>query len=166
MPELMQKESVSEFRIRELMVRWEIWRDSRRREMLAELGYGPTMIGKCLSDMPSTVCTLCRGRDENCALCDGVGKIMMDPNGKICPAFIRSTHRSPDDETSERVDRIMCELRANPKTLGYYLILLQEYTRSGNQQIKADRIHLTFGNYRTKLHRAHRHIQEGLIAYI
>lgn len=157
-----ETETVNEIRIRELMTRWQVWRDERRRETLAGLGYGKTMIGKCLDDMPTTKCNLCRGRNENCERCSGTGIVQMDPTGKICPAFIASTHCTPDDEMSERIDRIMCALRAKQKTLGYYLILLQEYTRVGTQKIKSERIRLSWGAYKTKLSRAHRCVYDSI----
>lgn len=159
----LEQEATNEVRIRELMIRWETWRDARRRETLAQLGYGDTFLKQCLDDMPSRVCPGCRGKNPDCVLCEGSGKIDLDPkSGKINPAFIHTTHRSPDDETSEKIDRIMCRLKNRQKTFGYYLILLQEYTRIGTQKIKAERVNLSYGAYKTKLSRAHKHIEDGL----
>lgn len=149
-------------KIQESMQRWADWRDEQRKEILAQLGYGETMIGKCLDDMPTTVCNLCRGKDDDCQRCNGTGKIIMSPTGTICPAFIPSTHRASDDETSQKIDRIMCELRRNGKTLGYYLVLLQEYTRIGRREDKAGRMHLTTSAYKMRLSRAHEKIRDGL----
>lgn len=159
----MKDEVKDEVKIRELMERWQVWRDERRKETLAQLGYGETFLKKCLDDMPGTICPACRGKNQECPLCDGSGRIDLDPEvGLVNPAFIRATSRSVEDDTSLKIDRIMCELRRNPKTLGYYLILLQEYTRIGTQQIKADRIHISWGAYKTKLSRAHRAVEERL----
>lgn len=158
-----KEEAKDEPRIRDLMVQWQNWRDERRKETLAQLGYGETFLKKCLDDMPGTVCPLCRGKNHECHICDGSGRIDLDPEvGLMNPAFIRATSMSKEDDTSTKIDRIMCELRRNQKTLGYYLILLQEYTRIGTQQIKAGRINISWGAYKTKLSRAHRAVEERL----
>lgn len=159
-----EKEQVNDVRIRDLMQRWEIWRDARRKETLAKLGYGESFLKKCLDGMPGTICPLCRGKDEECPVCDGSGKIQLETNNKrINPAFIRSTfYKSGDDKTSEQIDRIICQMRNTPKLLGFYFVLIQEYTRIGRQSDKADRLNLSHGNYRWRLNRAHKLVAVGL----
>ena len=151
--------------VRSLMEKWERWRHER-----SKLGYGKTILEKCLEGMPGTNCPTCQGRGKTnsyptCPTCSGNGTVKLDPSatkGKVNPAFIASTHRLPDDETSEKIDRLICEMRAHDKTKGYYYVLIQEYTRIGTQEMKAERMHLTHNNYRVKLHRAHDMVSIGL----
>lgn len=148
--------------IRELMEKWSRW---RRAKISAGL-YWPSksMLGRMLDGMPGVICPQCRGRDEDCEICFGEGKVRMDPSSKrINPAFIPSTYRQPDDPESERVDRIMCELRASPKTIKYFFVLWAEYVKPlGTQDVKANNMNISPGYYRVLLHRGHGFVEMGM----
>src|SRR5687768_2832089 len=96
--------SINLVRIRDLMERWEEWRHGK-----TGLGYGKTFLEKCLEGMPGTNCPTCQGKGKTnsyptCPTCSGIGRVKLDPStttGKVNPAFIRSTHRLPDDPVSE-----------------------------------------------------------------
>ena len=151
--------------IRQKMEHWAKLRCSSSR-----LGYGPTFLEKCLEGMPGTHCPLCSGRGKTrsypvCPTCSGSGRIKLDPaltRDKVNPAFIPSTHLTPDDPVSEKIDRLICTLRKTPKTQALYFVLMQEYTRNGTQEIKAGRIHISHAYYRKLLQRGHAWMEMGL----
>ena len=91
---------------------------------------------------------------RTCLPCLGSGRIIRVV-AKINPAFIPSTWRLKTDSASERIEAIMLMLRRRPRTQSYYLILLQEYTRLGTPEIKAERMKITHEYYRKLLQRAH-----------
>src|SRR5437879_4477789 len=99
---------------RRVMEQWASWRQTR---VAAHLGYpSATTLGRMMDGMPGTVCPACRGNNEHCDICFGSGRVKLEVGDKTNPVFIRSTHREPDDEQSEAVDRVMCELRRCAKT--------------------------------------------------
>lgn len=161
----MKEESKDDVRIRDLMVVWEKWRRDKPR-----LGYGKTILQKCLEGMPGTNCPTCQGRGKTnayptCPTCSGAGRVKLDPSatkGKVNPAFIPSTHRLPDDEISEKIDHALCDLRADDRTKKFYYVLMQEYTRIGTQQIKAERINISLAHYKRLLIDGHSRIQSFL----
>lgn len=161
----MKEEPRNEVRIKDLMEAWERWRRERQR-----LGYGRTILEKCLAGMPGTNCPTCQGRGKTnayptCPTCSGEGRVKLDPSAtrnKINPAFIPSTYRLPDDPTSETIDKLLCQLRAKDNTKGYYFVLMQEYTRIGTPEIKAQRMHITHSYYRKLLQRGHELIAVGV----
>lgn len=160
-----EKEQVNDVRIRDLMERWERWRHDKPR-----LGYGKSILQKCLEGMPGTNCPTCAGRGKTrvypvCPTCSGIGRIKLDPSatqGKVNPAFIASTHRLPDDEVSEKIDKLLCLMRADEHKQSYYFVLMQEYTRSGTQEIKADRMLISYAYYKKLLYQAHEMLKIGL----
>jgi hypothetical protein len=159
----LKEEAKDETRIKDLLRIWEVWRDPRRKETLEQLGYGETFLKKCLDDMPGTYCPACRGKNQECPLCDGSGRIDLDPEtGLMNPAFIRATNKAMADDISARIDRLVCQMRSRDKTKGYYFVIMQEYTRDGDERIKAERMLLKVPAYRTKLCRAHAWIEERL----
>lgn len=90
-----------------------------------------------------------------CFRCRGAGEIDVNQD-RVNPAFIKSTRIDLCDPVSERIDRLVCELRQRPKTLGYYFVLKQEYCdpRGGTQEMRAGRMCLTAGAYCMRLQRA------------
>lgn len=149
--------------IRDKMNQWSRWR--RAGKISAGLDFpSKTILGKMMDGMPGTICPVCRGHDEECQVCEGSGRVKLDPGGsKVNPAFISSTYRQPADPQSEAIDRLVCELRAGKKTRKYFFVIWEEYcSRIGTQEIKASRINLSHYYYRTLLKEAHKLLQIGL----
>lgn len=92
---------------------------------------------------------------KTCFRCRGAGVVTITQE-KVNPAFIRSTYIEPSDPVSERIDRLVCELRQRQKTLSYYFVVWMEYCddRGGTQEMKSARVHLTHTAYRLRLMRA------------
>jgi len=104
------------------------------------------------------LCPHCqRGEVEGrtCIHCRGSGVRTIIEN-KVNPAHIRSTYLAPDDPVSQRIDRLVCELRRRDVLLGYYFVVWAEYcdSRGGTQAIKAQRLLLTPKCYESRLFRA------------
>lgn len=92
---------------------------------------------------------------RTCIHCRGSGVRLVTEN-KVNPAHIRSTYLAPDDPVSQRIDRLVCELRRRDVLLGYYFVVWAEYcdSRGGTQAIKAQRIFITPDCYYKRLQRA------------
>jgi hypothetical protein len=92
---------------------------------------------------------------RTCVLCRGSG-VRTTIENKVNPAHIRSTYQTPDDPVSQRIDRLVCELRQRDVLLGYYFVVWAEYCdgRGGTEVIKAQRLLLTTPCYRKRLQRA------------
>lgn len=154
--------------MREVMREWANWRKGRISAGL----YWPSKstLGKAMDGMPGTVCPSCRGRDVDCPICYGTGRIKLDPGGiKVNPAFIPSTRREPDSEINQIVDRLMCDFRSSEKTKKYFFVLWAEFVKpNGTQEMKAEqirksqRINLSHENYRYILHYGLRLVEAGI----
>lgn len=92
---------------------------------------------------------------RTCHRCHGVG-VVIENKLEVNPAFILSTRHATGDPVSERIDRLVCELRQRDATLSYYFVLWQEYcdARGGTHEIKAQRLGLTCVCYKKRLERA------------
>lgn len=148
--------------IREAMEQWARW---RRARVSAGLNWpSKSMLGKMMDGMPGVICPTCRGRDPDCEICFGEGKVKLDPGGnKINPAFVPSTYRQPDDPQSQAVDRLMCELRMSDKTKKYFFVLWSEYVKPlGTQEVKATKMSISHAYYRYLLHKGHSLMEKGL----
>lgn len=105
-----------------------------------------------------TPCTQCERGEINgrtCIVCRGSGyRTVVDI--KVNPAHIRSTYQTPDDPISQRIDRLVCEMRQRKALLGYHFVVWAEYcdARGGTQAIKAQRLLLTPKCYESRLYRA------------
>lgn len=101
---------------------------------------------------------------KTCFRCRGVGSVTITQD-KVNPAFIRSTYIQPNDSVSERIDRLVCELRQRQNTLSFYLVVWMEYcdSRGGTQDTKAIRVHLTHQAYRHRLMRALAWIEDAMM---
>ena len=100
---------------------------------------------------------------RTCIHCRGTG-VLVHETDKVNPAFITSTYREPDHPTYQRIDRLVCELKQRHELQGYWFVIDAEYCdhRGGTQAIKAQRLWITPGNYRLRLHRAMEWIEAGL----
>ena len=104
-------------------------------------------------------CKPCGGKGEiegrTCMHCRGQG-YKWKSTVKVNPAYISSTYREPDDAQSERIDRLVCELRRRHALLGYWYVIDAEYLdrRQGTQEMKALRLGIQAENYRKRLQRA------------
>lgn len=115
-----------------------------------------------LDDKAITVRTLpcpagCKNGELNgttCFRCRGAGTVTLSRE-KVNPAFIRSTFVEVCDPASERIDRLVCELRQRAKTLSYYFVIWMEYCdqRGGTHEAKAERMFLTCAAYEKRLER-------------
>lgn len=83
---------------------------------------------------------------------------------RVNPAFISSTWREPDDRISQRIDRLVAELKRCDDRLGYYFVIWSEFRdpRGGTQGIRAGRMHLSCEQYKKRLQRAMEWISYGL----
>lgn len=101
--------------------------------------------GKSLGEINGRTCVVCRG--------SGVRTVV---ENKVNPAHIRSTYQSPDDPISQRIDRLVCELRQREVLLGYFFVVWAEYcdARGGTEASRAQRLLLTPPCYRKRLQRA------------
>lgn len=112
-------------------------------------------------------CKHCQRKGEidgrTCLHCRGQGyrwKVTV----KVNPAYIGSTYREPEDAQSERIDRLVCELRRRHALLGYWLVIDAEYCdrRPGTQEMKALRLGIQADNYRKRLQRGLEWIDHAL----
>ncbi len=101
--------------------------------------------------------------NRTCHRCYGAGEIVVVEQ-QINPAFIPSTWREPDDRITQRIDRLVAELRRRDKLLGYYYVVRAEYrdARAGDQRVRAERMHISHENYRLRLFRVLTWIEYGL----
>lgn len=101
--------------------------------------------GKSLGEINGRTCVVCRG--------SGVRTTV---ENKVNPAHIRSTYQSPDDPVSQRIDRLVCEMRQREVLLGYFFVVWAEYcdARGGTQASRAQRLLLTPECYWKRLQRA------------
>jgi hypothetical protein len=112
-------------------------------------------------------CKTCEVKDEygnrkstgevngiTCLRCKGSGRVVRI-FAKINPAFIPTTWNLRIDDDSARIEVAMHELSERPRMQSYYFILLQEYTRLGTPEVKAERMHISHEYYRKLLQRAH-----------
>jgi hypothetical protein len=114
-------------------------------------------------------CKPCGGHGEvagkTCLHCRGQG-YRWKSTVKVNPAYIGSTYREPSDPVSERIDRLVSELkrRNGHALLGYYLVIYAEYcdSRPGTQEAKALRMGISAENYRKRLQRALEWIEKCL----
>ncbi len=166
--------------VRPVLEQWAWWRRSGR--LGAEVSWPrKTITGKFLDGMPGTNCPTCHGKGQIpmarfriksvmlvCPTCKGEGKIQFDKTDpeKANPACIRSTYRGHEDPTMIVVDRLVCELRQNPKTQKHHHVLWMEYVshKHQTQEWKAVKMGLKHGYYRKLLHEAHAIIESGLRA--
>lgn len=166
--------------VRQVLERWAWWR--RRGRLGAEVGWSrKTLTGHYLDGMPGTNCPVCHGKGRIpsarlrieramliCPTCNGEGKVELDKSDptKANPAHIRSTYRGHEDEAMIAVDRLVCDLRQNPKTQKHHAVLWFEYVshKYETQDWKANRMGLKPGYYRKLLHDAHAFVESGLRA--
>ncbi|MCK7495164.1 MAG: hypothetical protein MZW92_31775 [Comamonadaceae bacterium] len=114
-------------------------------------------------------CKPCGGQGEvvgkTCLHCRGQG-YRWKSTVKVNPAYIGSTYREPSDPVSERIDRLVSELkrRNGHALLGYYLVIYAEYcdSRPGTQEAKALRMGISAENYRKRLQRGLEWIEKCL----
>lgn len=164
-----------------LCQRWAEWRLTRNSD---GLGWPRrTVLGRVLDGMPSTKCIACQGSGRvaghrigavvafvHCALCEGAGRVKADNDPACCnPAFIRSTAPFASDREeviSERVDALVAGLGGADETRSLYFVLFFEYTRSGTQRMKAQKLGISDRWYRDLLGRAHDHVRRGLTSSV
>lgn len=116
-----------------------------------------------LKPAPPSVRTVpCPGKCERgeidgrtCHRCGGVGTVAM-AELKVNPAFIPSTYIAPSDPLSEKIDRLVCELRQRDELLGHWFVVYAEYIdqRKGTQEMRAQRMRLGYDAYKKRLQRA------------
>lgn len=134
-------------------------RGKRGHEVCATCGgAGQARLDQSTARPVITVCPLCKRGEINgrtCMRCRGSGVRAM-VNLKINPAHIRSTYQTPDDPVSQRIDRLVCELRRRDELLGYWFVVWAEYcdTRGGTQASKAQRLLILPDCYESRLRRA------------
>lgn len=121
-------------------------------------GDGRVLMLPSTQHIHTTPCTHCeRGevKGRTCVVCRGSG-FRTTVENLINPANIRSTYQSPDDPVSQRIDRLVCELKQRDVLLGYYFVVWAEYcdARGGTQASKAQRLLLTPDCYESRLRRA------------
>ncbi len=146
----------------DIMGQWALWRHYKHHG-----GYGRTILDKLLSGMPGRGCPVCRrkGRVDGliCPVCHGKGTVELDKhNNKINPAFIRQTSKYYGNALMERVDRIVSDLRRDPKTQSQYFVILAEFCRNGTQEVKANRMGISDSYYSRLLKQAIEHIDQSL----
>jgi hypothetical protein len=100
-------------------------------------------------------CTRGEVDGRTCTYCRGSGWRTIVKT-EVNPANIHSTYQSPDDPTSQRIDRLVCELRRRDKLLGYFFVIWAEYgdSRGGTQESRAQRLLITLDCYESRLRRA------------
>lgn len=153
--------------VRELMEAWARWRVYRARD---ELGYGRSILARVIDGLPTLKCRGCAGKGETlikhngsafwnvCATCQGSGRIIgHSTDNQINPAFIHGSKPGDPDEISPQVDRAVCRLAELPQ-----IVVMQEYTRNGTQEIKAIRIGVSERHYRAVLSSALDRIEADL----
>ena len=165
--------------VRARMIIWAIWRQSGR--VGAAIDWAKvSATGRFLDGVKGTRCHQCKGWGEVpgytykqiehkvvCQTCHGTGEVKLNKKDKkINPAFIKVTKHGIDDGEMLEIDRTMCKLRRDGKTLNFYLVLIYEYTRNGNQQIKADRVDVTLDYYKKHLKEAHRLMNTAINKYL
>lgn len=112
-------------------------------------------------------CEPCQARGETdgrtCLHCHGRG-YRVESYVKVNPAFIPMTYHDPDDPVSQRIDRLVCELRQRDELLGYFFVIWAEYcdARGGTQAMKARRLGLSEDAFKKRLQRAVEWIGEAL----
>ena len=121
-------------------------------------GDGHVLLLPSTHQIHTTPCTHCECgevKGRTCVVCRGSG-IRTTVETLVNPANIRSTYQSPDDPVSQRIDRLVCELRLRPVLLGYFFVVWMEYcdARGGTQASKAQRLLLTPDCYESRLRRA------------
>lgn len=158
--------------IREYLDGWAKWRCGYRN------GWGTgwphrTILGQLRDHMPSAKCTVCNGTGKArldavggmgqafipCPNCEG-GRIKeTDPRAN--PAFIRGQgpRYEPSFPIYETIDKTVAQWGTQDKKIKYYFVIIYEYTRPGDQQIKAEKLHISRTAYQTHLMRAHIQIQ-------
>lgn len=98
---------------------------------------------------------------RTCIRCRGSGW-RVEEFDKSNPAFISSTYLEPDKPALQRIDRLVCELRRRSEhgvrhtLLSYWLVIDAEYCdhRGGTQEIKANRMGISYESYKKRLQRA------------
>ena len=100
---------------------------------------------------------------RTCHRCRGAGSII-ETKVKVNPAFILPTRYGTGDPTSERIDRLVCELRQRDATLSYYFVIWAEYCDGcgGTHQMKAQRLFLTCACFEKRLERAFSWIESAM----
>ena len=96
---------------------WAAWYSAGRP--LGHLGYGESVLGRALRDMPGTNCTTCRARGwingARCPQCRGSGRVRLDkPDGRANPAFIHGEGQRPDPEPPALVSLVDAVIHAEP----------------------------------------------------
>ena len=156
--------------IEKLLESWARWRCDR---VGAELGYGPTVIGRMIDGLPSTKCTRCDGSGdvvvENihkhkiktaCPRCDGLGKIKSASTAhKINPAFISGTGARFENPIYHKIDRAVCDLKYM-----HQIVVMSEFCESGTYEIKSDKMGVSRKHYSRILKEAITILEEKLYA--
>ena len=127
-----------------------------------------TILGRCLDDMPSTLCPICRGKRKLdgyiCDVCRGKGKIPMTASvSKINPAMIPGTERHARipkiqfNFVAHTVDNVVQELPEPLKNVAY-----TEYREPGSQYKKARLVGIPQQTYSYRLQKVHRLVINSL----
>lgn len=112
-------------------------------------------------------CKPCGGMGEvagkTCLHCRGQG-YRWKSTVKVNPAYIGSTYREPSDPVSERIDRLVCEMKRSENYLSHYFVIYAEYCdrRGGTDKVKSHRLGITVERYIELLSQAHVIIENNL----
>jgi hypothetical protein len=92
---------------------------------------------------------------RTCHRCKGRG-VVVRYDHEVNPAFIGSTYVEPSDPVCERLDRLVCEIRQRDELLGYWFVIHAEFIdqRTGDQAMRAQRMGIIYGTYKSRLSRA------------
>ena len=151
------------------MEAWARWRTSRLS------GYGRSFLERCLAGMPGVNCRTCGGRGKAsgslyrakqqyvvCPTCSGSGRVKLTASiNKINPAFIYST-ASSHGSIIEGVDDAVNSLRNDRRR--HYEVIYEHYCsrRPGTEEMRAERLRISYGRYRNYLSEAHIYIKSAL----
>ena len=137
-----------------------------------------TILGWCLDDMPTTICTTCDGQGRvpgdlvgsaqmfvKCEICKGKGKVPMTASvSKINPALISGTERF------DRIPKVQFNFLAhkvdlvvqNDLTTKQKNVVYMEYQEPGPKYRKARILNIASSTYCELLNRAHHKIEKNL----
>ena len=154
----------------------ERWAKYRLGDAYTGIGWPrQVMLGKIMDGMPGTNCPRCVGRGHlhveaegigrlkvDCPVCEGAGKVKLDytPN-KVNPALITGNGQRlgwNDDPVSQKVDWIICTIMTEDQRV----VIIQEFTRTGTQNDKIRRLHITHSRYNNLLDEAIMAVAENL----
>jgi hypothetical protein len=164
----MQRLTKTRIDIIEIMHAWARYRDDKSQNN----GGWPRQVtlGKLLDGMPGTDCPRCKDavtgasvgfihiaapglalEKVECPVCHGARRAKLDASpSKANPVLIHgngSRYGWNDDPISQKVDHIVCTKMSEDERV----VVIQEFTKGGNQADKIRRLHLTQSTYRELL---------------